>query len=97
MAQAVAPDWLLIVVTGPDLGQRFLLAENPVTIGRGRDDSFIVHDPAVTHHQMMIEWDPIAARHYLQVTGDSYSVINNIPLRENARIKHELMEGIRSR
>lgn len=61
--------------------------------------ALVSHGNLTTHETtpppppVVIEWDPLAARHYLQDTGESCTVINNIPLSRNAGIKHELMEG----
>jgi hypothetical protein len=42
---------------------------------------------------LVIQWDPITGRHFLQQAGDSSTVINNIPLSRLAGVKHALMEG----
>lgn len=93
MGQETQSGWLLAVVEGPDFGRVCLLGEEPVAIGRGRDDVFVLRDACVTSRQLVIEWDPITSRHILQQAGDSATVINNIPLSRLAGVKHALLEG----
>lgn len=93
MGRDAPSDWLLVVVEGPDLGRACPVGEKPVAIGRGRDDFFVLRDASVTNRQLVIEWDPTTGGHILVQTGDSLTVINNIPLSRLAGVKHALMEG----
>ena len=87
------PAWKLIVVEGPDCGLERLLAEQAVTIGRGRSDDLVLSDPGVTRQQLRLEWNAEENCHILEQTGDSPTSVNNIPVERLASIGHRLMDG----
>ena len=87
------PIWALVVVEGTDLGRQICLGDSVVSVGRGRDDDFVLRDIGVTRQQLVIEWDNYSRRHFVVQAGDSRTVINNIPVTRNAGVRHELMEG----
>jgi pSer/pThr/pTyr-binding forkhead associated (FHA) protein len=93
MASVQPPMWVLVVVEGADLGRQLCLREPLVSVGRGRDDDFLLQDIGVTRRQLVIEWDQPSGRHFVVQVGDSFTAINNIPVTRNAGVRHELMEG----
>lgn len=83
----------MIVVEGPDLGRRVGLDKTPLAIGRGRDDDFVLTDISVTRKQLVIALDAVAGCHVVTQTGDSPTIINNIPAGRNAGVRQLLSDG----
>ncbi len=88
-----SPAWKLIVVEGPDPGLERLLAELAISIGRGRSDDLVLSDPGVTRQQLRLEWNAEENCHVLEQTGDSPTLVNNIPAARLAAIGHRVIEG----
>ncbi len=54
----------LIVVGGPDEGQKFDLADAvKVMIGRDETASFQIRDPRISRYHVQLEWEADASRH----------------------------------
>lgn len=83
------------MVEGPDPGRKLLLDETPVTIGRGREDDFVLLHPTVTNRQLRIEWDSAAGAHRLVQTGDSCTAVNFVPFPRLAPMHQLLRDGDR--
>ena len=90
---AVEPNWVFVVVEGPELGQMIHLGKLPVSIGCGQEDTFQLHDPEVTPRQLLVQWDPKRQTHWLSQRGDLRTLINGVPQGLNAGIPHELAAG----
>src|SRR5699024_8276570 len=66
----------IAVETGPDSGRVLPLGDEPVSIGRARDDTIAIADPGGSRHQLVARYDPsgltltpVAATNPLRVDG----------------------------
>jgi S-DNA-T family DNA segregation ATPase FtsK/SpoIIIE len=85
--------FVFVVVAGPDLGRSIPLGAQPVSIGRGRDDTLQLRDAGMTRCQLVVQWNPDGQQHWLCQSGDSPTLVNGVPVPRNADVRHALADG----